>query len=181
MGKALSGIWWKPFTFEEQEYDLRHLHPYIITQSIEAKGKNPRREFRLNVSYSLHCFTRNPKDGEEISDDLAYSDSREKRIFCFERWELSMKLPEIVRTLQQRRCLHTESEEFVTIEVVHKGRTFDYAVFFTVSKARKAEGAEINLFINSAHERFNELVYKKPISFNIILINKYLNKGIKKP
>lgn len=92
-----------------------------------------------------------------------------------------MMLPEIVRTLQQRRCLHTVSEEFVTIEVVHKGRTFDYAVFFTVSKAKKAEGAEINLFINSAHERFNELVYKKPISFNIILINKYLNREIKKP
>lgn len=66
--------------------------------------------------------------------------------------------------------MHTGREEFVTLEVLHQGRVFDYAVFFTVTKVKKAEGAHLNLFVNSAHERHDPLKYKKPIAFKFILL-----------
>jgi len=131
--------------------------------------------------YGLHCFSRSPHLEEQVHQESWYADSRESRVFCSLRWELSKQLPGIIATLGERRCMHTGREEFVIIEVMHRGRVFDYAVFFTVTKARKAEGAHLNLFVNSAHERHDPLQYKKPISFNFILLNRYQGKEIKMP
>lgn len=180
MGKPQAGIAWRPHEVNQTVYSLDHLHPYQREHVIPAKGDNPERRFVLNTSYGLHCFTRKARKGEQVSSSNLYADSRETRVFCPERWELSQQLPNIIDTLGQRRCLHTEGEEFVTLKVVQWGREFDYAVFFTVSKGGKS-GADLNLFVNSAHERFNTLKHKKPIKFDVILMNRYLNRPIKKP
>lgn len=174
------GIAWHPITVGEQTYDLSHLHPSEQALHIPAKQKSPERHLSLAVSYSLHCFTRRSKEGEQVPDELWYSDSREQRVFDETRWRLSFYLPDIVETLDQRRCLHTGHEEFVTVQVIHEGRELDYAVFFTVSKGKKS-GADINLFINSAHERTEPLRHTKPIKFRFIVLNRFLNKPIKPP
>ena len=180
MGKPQAGIAWMPHQAGETAYDLSHLHPYHREYVVAAKGNNPERRFSLHVSYGLHCFTRKPYAGEQAPPAGWYSDSRETRVFCPERWELSKQLPEIIGTLGQRQCRHTDGEEFVTLKVVQWGREFDYAVFFTVSKARKSQ-ADLNLFVNSAHERYNRLKHKKPIRFDVILMNRFRNKPIKQP
>lgn len=181
MGKPTSGIAWKAATIGGVAYDLGHLHPHLWEVTIPGKDDKPDLVLKVNVTYGLHCFARDVLPGEQVSQDRWYSDSREKRVFCDLRWELSKQLPGIVATLTERRCMHTGREEFVTLEVVHQGRTFDYAVFFTVTKAKKAEGAHLNLFVNSAHERYDPLQYKKPISFKFILLNRYQGKEIKVP
>lgn len=180
MGKPLTGIAWSPHQVGSTVYELDHLHPYHREHVIPAKGPNPERRLLLNVSYGIHCFTRDPRDGEQVAQPNWYADSRERRVFCPERWELSQHLPEVINTLGQRRCLHTGRAEFVTVKVVQWGREFDYAVFFTVSKARRSR-ADLNLFVNSAHERYNRLTYTKPIKFDVILVNSFLNKPIKPP
>lgn len=180
MGKPYAGIAWRPHEAGDASYDLEHLHPYQREHVVAAKGNNPERRIKLQVSYGLHCFTRKPRKDEQVQFAEWYSDSRERRVFCPERWELSKQLPEIIETLGGRRCLHTDREEFVTLEVVQWGRKFDYAVFFTVSKARKSQ-ADLNLFVNSAHERYNALKHKKPIKFEIILMNRLTGKAIKAP
>ncbi|MBA2929466.1 hypothetical protein G9Q86_12870 [Pseudomonas sp. CCUG 57209] len=181
MGKPTIGISWKAATIGETVYDLSHLSPHLWEITIPGREGKPELPLRVNITYGLHCFARAPLPGEIVSADGWYEDSREKRVFCCLRWELSKRLPDIIATLGERRCMHTGREEFVTVEVVHQGRTFDYAVFFTVTKAKKAEGAHLNLFVNSAHERYDPLKYKKPISFKFILLNRYLGKAIKTP
>ncbi len=161
-------------------FTLDHLHPHDWHYVIPAKGQNPERRFTVNVSYGLHCFTRTPQSNETVPVDGWYSDSREQRAFCHERWKLSKRLPEIIASLGQRKCLHTGREEFTTIQVVEEGRIFDYAVFFVVTKAKKS-GGDLNLFIVSAHERYNALPHKKPIRFDVILVNRYKGKAIKVP
>lgn len=181
MGKTTSGIAWSAATIADVVYDLSHLHPYLWTVTLSGTEEKPDLTLKLNVSYGLHCFSRGALPSEQVSDENWYRDSREKRVFCELRWGLSKRLPEIIATLAERRCMHTGREEFVTLEVLHQGRVFDYAVFFTVTKARKAEGAHLNLFVNSAHERHDPLKYKKPIAFKFILLNRYLGKEIKVP
>jgi len=187
MGKPTSGLAWRPITIEGTTYDLAHLHPYIwevVIPGKEATGKQPaqpERKLRVNVSFGLHCFARDRLPGEEVNADRWYADNRERRVFCFDRWELSRQLPGIIATLAERRCMHTGREEFVTLEVPLNGRTLEYAVFFTVTKAGKATQADLNLFVNSAHERFDPLKYTKPIRFHFILLNRYQGKEIKPP
>ena len=181
MGKPTIGIAWKPAIAGKTIYDLSHLAPHIWEVTIPSKDEIPDLPLKVNVTYGLHCFARDPLPGEIVSTDCWYEDSRERRVFCNVRWTLSKKLPHIIATLGQRRCMHTGREEFVTVEVVHEGRTFDYAVFFTVTKAKKIDGVHLNLFVNSAHERYDPLQYKKPISFKFILLNRYQGKKINSP
>lgn len=181
MGKPTVGIAWKAITIGGQVYDLSHLHPHIWEVTIPGKDEKPDLVLKVNVTYGLHCFARDALPGEQVALDRWYSDSREKRVFCDLRWAVSKQLPGIVSTLADRRCMHTGREEFVTLDVVHQGRTFEYAVFFTVTKAKKADGVDLNLFVNSAHERYDPLQYKKPISFKFILLNRYQGKEIKVP
>ncbi len=181
MGKPTTGIAWNAHTIDGVVYDLGHLHPYLWDHVIPGNGDKPELKLKLNVTFGLHCFARDKLPNERVVDEHWYSDSREKRVFCLQRWELSKQLPGIIATLQERRCMHTGREEFVTLEVVYEGRTFDYAVFFTVTKARKAEGVHLNLFVNSAHERYDPLRYKKPIKFNFRALNRYQDKEIRIP
>lgn len=181
MAQRATGIAWEPFQHHEGEaYCLEHLHPQCVEYVIPPAKNAPERRFQVAVSYGLHCFTRNQKEGEVVHEAGWYADSREKRVFCLERWQLSKMLPEVVRTLGGRKCLHTGREEFVTLKVVEGERTFDYAIFFILSKS-SAQGIDMNLFIVSAHERFNALKYTKPIRFGIILMNRYQGKKIKPP
>ncbi|MDA8152614.1 MAG: hypothetical protein M0003_07840 [Acidithiobacillus sp.] len=160
-------------------YELDHLHPLLWEVTIPAKAQNAERVLKIVVSYSMHCFTRKPSTDEDVAADVWYSDSREKRVFDSGRWALSKRLPSIIADLERRRCLHSGREEFITVDMVEDGRKFEYAVFFTVTKANKTEGADLNLFINSAHERIDALKYKKPIKFFVILLNRLLGKPIR--
>lgn len=71
-------------------------------------------------------------------------------------------------------------QAFVAPQVLHEGRQFEYAVFFSITKGGKS-GANLNLFVNSAHERTEAIKYKKPIRFHFILLNRYMGKTIKPP
>lgn len=187
MGRPTSGIAWTAAIVGGVRYDLNHLHPYICEVVIPGKEKTdkhpavPERKIRVNVSFGLHCFARDPLPSERVSDDCWYQDNRERRVFCQIRWELSKQLPGIIATLAKRRCMHTGREEFVTLEVPYQGRTLEYAVFFTVTKAGRADRADLNLFVNSAHERYDPLKYTKPIKFHFILLNRLQGKPIKPP
>lgn len=180
MGRPNTGIQWRPHQMAGEVFNLDHLHPYKTEYVVPPKGSNPERCFRVQVNFGLHCFTKTPEDGASIPEDGWYADSRERRAFCLERYNLSHRLPGIVATLGNRKCLHTEREEFVTVEVVEGGCKFDYAVFFLVTKGGKS-GADLNLFIASAHRRYNNLKYKKPMAFHLILMNRYRGKLIKAP
>jgi hypothetical protein len=58
-----------------------------ITYVQEAKVDKPARCYKVDVIFSLHCFTRGIKDGEQPDPALCYSDDRETRVFDFLRYE----------------------------------------------------------------------------------------------
>jgi hypothetical protein len=146
----MTGIAWNAFCLEGCKYDLSHLHPFAFEFVVPEKGGKPEQRYLINVSFSLHCFTRGFKDGETALEEQCYADSREKRIICLDRHALSLELPEVIQNVGQRKCFHTGHDNFVTIELIDKsGETHDYTVFFAVSKAGRGKG--LNLFVQSAY------------------------------
>ena len=100
----------------------------------------------------MHTFTRGLKEGEVVADELLYRDSRETRVFDFERYELSKRLLEIIRQLDERRCYHTGHGNFFTIELVSEdGTSQEYEIYFKVSRASRK--GWLNLYVESAYAR----------------------------
>ena len=70
---------------------------------------------------------------------LHYGDSREKRIFCFDRYNLSAKLPDIAKALSSRPCFHAGRDNFFVAELVdfNGGRKESYEVYFKVLRENR--------------------------------------------
>ena len=174
-------IKWRPFNFENIEYDLTHLHPFEIEFKQQASKDKPEKSYLFEVCFSLHCFTY--KDLGGTDKRLLYSDARESRVFCFERYELSKNLPKIVRTIFERNCYHTGHSNYFTVEFINQqGETVEYQVYFSVSKSSQRKGL-LNLYIQSAYPNTRGKGHKdkKPIRFRVIAYNSLVGKQIKPP
>lgn len=173
-------MYWADFEHGGVNYSLRHLHPCGFDLIIPAQGLNPERSYRLNVIFSLHCFTRGAREGEIIPPDWAYRDSRETRIFDLERYRSSFDLPRIVTSLSEAKCFHDKHGNFYVFETVDtNGVKQYYSVFFTLSRAGGKMG--LNLFISSAHLRAKPPYAHslKPIRFRVLVHNTWMGKAIK--
>lgn len=172
---------WKSFTYQETEYDLTHIHPFEWSLTVPAANKRPERTYQLNVTFGLHTFTHGEQPDED-TEGLLYRDSRETRVFDFIRYELSKQLPEIVKSLGERRCFHTNHGNFFTIELVdQEGRPDEYEVYFKLS--RSGERGKLNLFIQSAYIRSDGYQSSQPkkrkIGFQVIAYNVMQGKKIR--
>lgn len=176
-------ILWKPFEHECESYDLSHLHPYMATFEQPAKGEQPARQYDVQVFFSLHCFTRGRGTGDDLQGPLAYSDSRETRIFDHARYECSKRLRTIIEELPKSPCYHTDHGNFFTVRALNEatGVEESYEVYFTASRSG-TKPARVNLFVQSAYVRdrlhTNQPVRKK-ISFFVILHNTLNARPIK--
>ena len=90
---------WQPFTYQGQEYDLSHVHPFDWEYTAPATDKRPERTYKLMVQFSMHTFTRGIELGETVDPAIIYRDDREERAFDFLRYALSSQLPDIIRGL----------------------------------------------------------------------------------
>jgi hypothetical protein len=165
---------WSPFVHTSGTYDLSHLQDRIITYEQPAQDGKPERIYNVEVVFSSHCFTRSPREGETVDQLLVYPG--EKRIFDFDRYELSRMLPEILRQLPSRACYQTGGGNFFSIELREKG---SYEIYFTVEKVGRGR---IKLFVQSAYLRdaghgSRSKGYK--IGFFVILYNRLTNRAIK--
>jgi hypothetical protein len=162
---------WAPFEHDDKTYDLTHLHPRVFRFERPAKDNKPAVVFNVEVTFGLHCFSRDPRKNEKCDPAMEYADARHVRIFDFRRYELSKKLPKIVEELAGRKCHNSGKGNFFTIEIVDEnGETSDYDVFFEVSKS--SQRGRINLFVQSAYIRErNTLEPSTPIKFLVILHN----------
>lgn len=175
-------IFWEKFIHIGVEYDLSHLHPCEIQYIQQGTDKQKENKYVVEVCYSLHCFS---KTKEANADPLLdYSDRRETRTFSFVRYELSKKLPQIIKDLDTKKCMHTSKGNFYVIEVtMPNGIKEEYEVYFEVKRTTRKGVAR--LFIQSAYVRDNEHGNRssstKKISLFVILHNKLAGKEIKIP
>lgn len=143
---------WSPFEFNDQVYDLSHLHDLEFDIVQPAKEGKPARQYSILVEFSLHCFSTKIKPGD--SRDLRISDSRESRTFSFERYGLSKNLPEIMPRIVDLTCRNTGKDNFLIIETVDEaGNDVEYEIFFSASKVKREGKKRIRLYVESAYVR----------------------------
>jgi hypothetical protein len=168
---------WQPFRYEGTDYDLSHLDPCAIQFERPAKNEKPATTFNVDVTFSLHCFAKEISRSEPHDATLEYADARETRLFDFQRYEMSKRLPDLIRDLAKRKCVQTGHSNFLTIDLTDNGgNKVEYDVFFSVS--RSSQKGRLNLFVQSAYVRDdprNRPPSGKPIGFLIVLHN-VLNK-----
>ncbi len=167
---------------------MGHLRAFDCTFTQEAKGSAPEREYAFVVEFSSHCFTRGPNKhrGETLNDvdrALHYKDSRDTRIFCFQRYKLSHRLPDIAREITYKSCYHTGKGNFFVVELVNDNdEKQEYEVYFKVSRASKGK---LRLYIESAYIRDSQhgssQPIRKKIKFFVIAFNVKSGKPIKPP
>lgn len=146
------GIRWAPFVDGQgRAYPLHHLHPFHYPVTLPETDEKPAQTVMLYVSFSLHTFTRDPLANDDDADK--YSDEREVRTFDMDRYNYSPKLPNIFRTLDQRRMEFSTSmkygaNNYVTIELDGGVR---YAAFFNLRRFSKLGPDAIHLPVLSAY------------------------------
>lgn len=167
-------IEWGSFSCEDVHYDLTHLWPDEWVYIHQGNSKNPDRYYRIRIIYSLHTFTR----GKEANRDLRfdYSDAREVRTFCPERYDKSFMLPQIVKQLDKGYVYHTGRQNFLRID---NGSGQFYEVFFTVQKTKEA-GKDLLIYVQSSYERTRGQSPKAgKIKFSVVAYNTLHNRPIK--
>tara|TARA_R110001606_G_C15400859_1_gene652970 strand:+ start:1052 stop:1504 length:453 start_codon:yes stop_codon:yes gene_type:complete len=147
--------------------------PWVLIQ--EARGGNPERTYRIETIFSLHTFTRSKEAHHD--DDLSYSDSREQRTFCFERYKDSKHLPAIIRDMGMGYVQHTGHQNFLRIDTSHG----TYEIYFVVRRSKKSE-FDLEIFVQSAYARSKGNSPKAgKIKFYVVAYNTLHNKPIKPP
>lgn len=181
-----------PFYYQGQVLSLEHLNAFYTEYFQHANKGQAAKRYRCLIEFSIHCFTKNPntKRGETLNSydaALHYATGKETRIFCFERYHLSLMLPEILRNeIDKQKCFFTSAnDKFLTVSAKDKnGNTVDYEIYFSLKKAKECD---IHIFINSAYIRSadyqssKKVLRRKPISFFVLLHNTLTNKRIKRP
>ncbi len=173
---------WRPFEHQGEKYCLAHLNPFDWHYHAAKGGKRPARTYKFHVTFSMHCFTRRPKEDEFVDDCLWYTGPKEKRVFCFERYELSRQLPDIIRSLGDQSCYHTNHGHFFTIRYPSKnGEWVNYEVYFDVMRA--TQHGWLNLHVYSAYVRTEDYIASRPkkrkIRLDVIAYKRQMKKDIR--
>lgn len=179
---------YEPFVINEHIFSLSHLDPFYTEYVQPAKQDKGEKRYRCLIEFSSHCFTRSPNKHkgetlESYDSTLHYTTQKETRIFCFERYQLSLQLPDILREMDKQKCFFTSAnDKFLTISIQNQaGENVDYEIYFSLKKSKKCD---VHIFINSAYVRSADYqaapLRRKPISFFVLLNNTLINKRIKK-
>ena len=140
---------WPPHNPAGQVCDLSHLHPLRYALVLDARPGLPARVVDVRVAFSAHTFTR----GCLISEDPDYhysSGPRDLRKFCPDRYELSKRLPDVVRQLDGRKCFFADRDNYLIVELPESlPPGFEYWVFFDVRGVEDPDA--VLVFIQSAY------------------------------
>lgn len=172
-GEKIRGLiqWLDHKSADGSTYCLKHLHPFNFDQELAASKKHAGVTVKVHVAFALHTFTRPIVVGDPVTEH--YSDNRETRCFCHERYKHSHRLPEIVRELPTRRKIFFSR----TISGLINYATFDlgggvvYAVFFDVMLYKRLGPNTVLLTVESAYEFDSGHRETKDgrVSFNVIV------------
>lgn len=181
----------EPFLVSDELFDLSHLNAFYTEFIQPPKAGMSEKIYRCLIEFSHHCFTKSPNvhKGENLLDypaTLHYKTEKETRIFCLERYRLSVKLPEILRQMDQQKCFFTSAhDKFLTISLQDQhNQTVDYEIYFSLKKSPRYD---VHIFINSAYTRspdyntYQPPPRRKSVSLFVLLHNTLHNKKIRRP
>ena len=160
---------WTPALIDGNTYDLSHLHPFSFTLTLAARGALQALTFEIDVTFGLHCFTDALTPASVPQHH--YADTRETRCFSHDRYVLSQYLPDIIKTLDQRRCYEAQKNNYMTFEIKNPGTApIHYQVYFIVTKSLTP--GRLTLYVQSAYQKDvpRKVQREKPRLFKTICV-----------
>lgn len=124
-----------------QLWQFDHLEAIAFKSWVELLPGQPL-ELDVVVLFSNHCFTRSLLEGELVDDGLIWTDARERRVLCAQRYALSrLFLPRLILELPHHHIQVADERRpnFMVFEVPENmglGDGARYAVFFEVDRDR---------------------------------------------
>ena len=100
---------WSSFTYQGDTYDLTHLDEYEV-EVTDSQGTQQ----KIAVSFSDHCFTREPEAGDDTALKFPRS-TRRVGHFCVVRYQLSLGLRQHLTHAMQGKVWTIEGENFAAI------------------------------------------------------------------
>lgn len=123
---------WPDFIYQGETFGLTHLAEGQI--EVEDSKKLVR---RIAISYSDHCFTREPKDGDDAALRYPHS-TRNPGYFCVERYQLSLSLPAHLAQAMKRKVWNLQGENYAVVPIVdHQGTAMLYGIVFSLDRVKK--------------------------------------------
>ena len=139
-------------------YDIRHLRVFRFGFSITATSSRPEIDADMEVKFSSHCVSIGPKKNEKFdfekigADYMIVDGSGIKRQFCPDRYELSHRLRDIIKSLPGgRKCYFTGRKNWITVEILGAGGTQKfYDIYF---KLKRKPSNYLFMYLESAFIR----------------------------
>lgn len=144
-------------------YDLSHLDPVRF----QVQSEKLRRAVIIRCRFSNHVFTRTLDSGTDSPGTPVIMDGVRQRVFCPDRYQLSLRLPGAVMVLRdphiyvrqtkaRRNWLYVAVVELPPTASAGAGQPATpvrYQMFFTVRKASKRDGAreDVEMVVESAY------------------------------
>lgn len=120
-------------------HDLGHLDPIRF----QVPSEKLKRDLKVRCRFSNHTFTRSFDNEPDIATSLIIMDGPRQRVFCPERYQLSLHLPEVITRLRfpqiyVHQTTHRRNWLYVAaVDICSDGSTAatHYQTFFTIRKA----------------------------------------------
>jgi len=162
-----------PFTYEGIEYDLSHLNTCNEVYTYTDIITNAQKSYKIVIIYSSHCFTSGIDKNSYQDKNLIYKENNLERIFDFFRYDLSKRIPGIIRNILNSHCYITNKGNFFVIEFLdHNNNKQEYEVYFRLRRSNKKECI---LYVESAYVRDKAFKKEQPkrdnkIGFRTLII-----------
>lgn len=139
---------WQPFVDGESTFDFSHLNGVCLVVRDSAGVDR-----RVCVTFSDHCFTRPPVDGNDVAP-VYPNCSRANGRFCTERYELSLGLPQLLEFVASGGDVwNSQSEHYAILRNVNfRGNVVDYVAIFSLEKIKGTE-FDLHMHVRTAHHR----------------------------
>lgn len=143
--------------------DISHLASITHRMTLDLRGGKQKKNAFLEISFSNHCYSRGPADGEEIPADMLIPDGSRhmprNRIFCPIRYGHSLDLVRKIGELVEGNGMVCKSRHrnFFSTTVVtqdENGSTIEvpYYIFISARKAQEdGKPPKLVLFVESAY------------------------------
>lgn len=151
-------------TINGESIDISHLRPITRKMTLDLRGGMQKKDARLEFRFSCHCYSRGPKEDEEaIPEGMLVPDgSMEQprdRIFCPNRYELSLQLVEKIDALiasngnvEKSRHLNFFATSLVVQDEGGDTQDVPYYVFMKAKKKQDPnQPPKLDIFVESAY------------------------------
>jgi len=131
-------------TVDGEAVDFTHLEPFEFRCVTEGRPAGA----VIAVHFSNHCFTE-AYDPEKHEGRPIVLDGREReRAFCPVRYQLSLKLPDLVLALPESQVFLTPEANFVRVQLDDGA---EYRMYFNMRRVAPGGDHDLRMFVESAY------------------------------